>query len=533
MPTLEKMVNLTIINPSPEGKRAKRVLGIGPRKEFTPGYQSLDLAWLTGEADESIIIKILHESVDRMDYNDDSDLVAISIGFTTLALRAYQIADELRRRGKKVILGGVHVWARPEEAKRHADAIVVGEAEGIWHKVIEDFQNGTLQERYDAPWLDEWRISPRRDLIDPRKFMTVNVVQTSRGCPHNCDFCSVTAYQGREMRHRPIDDVMKEIESLKGRDLLFLDDNIFGDLKYARELLKALIPLKKRWFGQAPYYVSGKKDLMELARESGCKALFIGFESIEDNSLKQVSKDWGHVPAYEKYERSIKDFHAYGFYVIGSFIFGFDHDDKSVFDRTVDFALKNRIELVNLGILTPLPGTRLFRTFEEQGRIISYDWSKYDATHVVFQPKQMTPEQLQQGLYRAYERFYTGRSVLSAIRDPEFLLPIKFAFWNNYQVINRRHRVIDGILQDRQLREFLHRWKGKADSVQYYLAGKKEEMHKFVVSTKEGLVGRLAIPYKRIKVPLRRAREKFFESAFADRIRLLTDASSVTQRYDL
>ncbi len=502
---------LKIVNPSPSGKKAKKWYGVFRSREYTPNYTSLILAGLT-----EMEVKIEHESIEDINF-DEGSLIAIPISFTTLAPRSYKIADEFRRRGKNVVLGGVHVWTNPREAMEHADSVVVGEAEGVWKRVIEDFKKGNLQKEYRAPVLKEWRVSPKREIVDAKRFMTVNIVQTSRGCPHNCEFCSVTAYQGRHMRHRPVDDVIEEIRSLKGRALLFLDDNIFGDPVYTKELLERLIPFKKRWVGQAPSYVAHNSKLIELARDSGCSALFIGFESISEKSLEEADKKWNNP---DRYTERIKIFHDYGIMLIGSFIFGFDNDDITVFERTVNFAIKNKIELVNFGILTPLPGTRLFERFKAQERITSYDWSKYDGTHVVFMPKQMSAEELQQGFHKSYQRFYTLKSVISAIRDPEFLLPIRFAFWKNYQVINKRQRIVDSVLQNEQLNGFLQKWKYKADSIQCYLTDKKAGAHEFIVRRKEGVVDRLIVPYEKLKIPLKQLKD--FKMALADRIRLFT-----------
>ncbi|MCM8828797.1 MAG: B12-binding domain-containing radical SAM protein, partial [Candidatus Omnitrophica bacterium] len=349
-------------------------------------------------------IRIINDSIDKIDFNEKVDMVGIT-SITCTAARAYEIADEFRKRKVPVIMGGIHPSALPEEASLHSDAVVIGEAEGVMDKLLADFKAGRLQKFYGCS--EKLSLSnlplPRRDLLfGNRYYREMDLVQTTRGCPFNCDFCSVSDFFGRTYRTRPIPDIIREVKLLKNRSVIFfVDDNIAGQKDYARELFNALIPLKVRWFSQASIIIARDAELLKLAAKSGCKALFIGFESIFSDSLKQVGKNINRV---NEYKEGIKRLHDHGIGVIGAFIFGFDSDTKDVFDETIDFIEENRIELASFSILTPLPGTRLYKKLDEEKRIFERDWSKYTCGEVVFKPKLLSVEQLQEGYYQAREK---------------------------------------------------------------------------------------------------------------------------------
>lgn len=356
-------------------------------------------------------IRIINDSIDKIDFNEKVDMVGIT-SITCTAARAYEIADEFRKRKVPVIMGGIHPSALPEEASLHSDAVVIGEAEGVMDKLLADFKAGRLQKFYGCS--EKLSLSnlplPRRDLLfGNRYYREMDLVQTTRGCPFNCDFCSVSDFFGRTYRTRPIPDIIREVKLLKNRSVIFfVDDNIAGQKDYARELFNALIPLKVRWFSQASIIIARDAELLKLAAKSGCKALFIGFESIFSDSLKQVGKNINRV---NEYKEGIKRLHDHGIGVIGAFIFGFDSDTKDVFDETIDFIEENRIELASFSILTPLPGTRLYKKLDEEKRIFERDWSKYTCGEVVFKPKLLSVEQLQEGYYQAREKISSYNSI--------------------------------------------------------------------------------------------------------------------------
>lgn len=368
------------------------------------------LAALTGEEWK---ISIIDENVDAIDFSDLPDLVAISI-MTPLAKRGYEIADAFRGKGVSVVLGGIHPTMMKDEAKTHADSVVMGEAEETWPLVLSDFKRGNLQPFYESAnfcSLDKLAV-PKRNLLNRKGYFFTNTVQTTRGCPFDCVFCSVTSFYGRTYRVRPVENVISEIGQMEKGFLFFVDDNIVGKPSYAKELFGALIPLKIKWFSQASLSVVKDRELLNLAQRSGCKGLFIGFESLSQENLRAMGKSTNRV---SEYKDAIRMLHDYGIGIQGSFIFGMDHDDSSVFSDVIRFIEKTHLEAVLFSVLTPFPGTRIYETLQRENRIIDRDWEKYDMNHVVFRPKKMTPEELQEGFNWAYRRLYGHRSILTRL----------------------------------------------------------------------------------------------------------------------
>ncbi len=368
------------------------------------------LAALTGEDWK---VSIIDENVDAIDFSDSPDLVAITI-MTPLAKRGYEIADAFRGKGVSVVLGGIHPTMMKDEAKTHADSVVMGEAEKTWPLVLSDFKRGNLQPFYESAnfcSLDKLAV-PKRNLLNRKGYFFTNTVQTTRGCPFDCVFCSVTSFYGRTYRVRPVENVISEIGQMEKGFLFFVDDNIVGKPSYAKELFGALIPLKIKWFSQASLSVVKDRELLNLAQKSGCKGLFIGFESLSQENLRAMGKSTNRV---SKYKDAIRMLHDHGIGIQGSFIFGMDHDDSSVFSDVIRFIEKTHLEAVLFSVLTPFPGTRIYETLQRENRIIDTDWEKYDMNHVVFRPKKMTPEELQEGFNWAYRRLYGHRSILTRL----------------------------------------------------------------------------------------------------------------------
>lgn len=387
-------------------------------REKMINFSRLSLATVAALFPKDAKIKIINDGIDEIDYNDNVDLVGIT-SLTSTAPRAYEIADNYRKKKIPVILGGIHPTALPAEASLHADAVVIGEAEGKIEELIKDFKRGKMKKFYSSkilPSLDNLPI-PRHDLFGESRYLEeINMIQTSRGCPYNCSFCSVSQFFGRTYRVKPVEDIVKEVKTLNRHTLLFfVDDNIAGNHKHSIELFKALIPLNIKWFGQASITIANNRELLRLAARSGCLALFIGFESVSKSSLKEVGKSWNQV---ERYKEAIKIIHSYGISIIGAFIFGFDSDDKSVFEETVSFIDKNSIELPSFSILTPFPGTRLFDEMEEQKRIIERDWSKYTNGEVVIRPKRLTVEELYEGYLWVRKEVSSFNSILKRTIHP-------------------------------------------------------------------------------------------------------------------
>lgn len=399
-------------------------------REKAVNFSRLSLATVAALFPKDTEIKIINDSIEEIDYNEKADLVGIT-SITSTAPRAYDIADKFIEKGIPVVMGGIHPSALPHEAIEHADSVVIGEAEGQIKHVVNDLKDGKLKKFYSSdkkPSLKNLP-HPRTDLLQGNSYYKeMQMIQTTRGCPFNCDFCSVTNFFGQTFRTRPIQDIVKEIKALSRRTIIFfVDDNIGGNPRYAKELFKALIPLNIKWIGQASIIIAKDRELLSLAAKSGCLSLFIGFESVSPSSLKEVGKSINKV---EDYKKSIKIIHDYGIGIIGAFIFGFDSDRKSVFEETISFIDRNQIELPSLSILTPLPGTRLYDRLEKEGRIIERDWSKYTNGEVVFKPELLTVEELKEGYDNARRYFASWKSIAMRTfhlrKSALFYIPVNF-----------------------------------------------------------------------------------------------------------
>jgi len=340
------------------------------------------------------------------------DLVGITV-LTKTALRAYEIADAYQKKGIPVVLGGIHPTALPEEAKTHADSIVMGEAEELWPQLIEDAKMGNLKPFYHQEGYTELSKIPipRRDILPRRGYLPLDVAQVTRGCPFRCEFCSVQKFFGETYRFRPISNVLEEVRRLRHRWMMFNDDNIIGNRAYSKELLKALIPLKKKWFGQAS--LSGLKAIenVELLAKSGCTSLFIGFESLSKENLV-TSKKFQNDPS--EYREIIDTLHRYGIAICGSFVFGFDEDDPSVFEETVSFSIQAKLFSAIFMILTPYPETSFYHRVKNEGRLAQDQWwllknPEDSAPH--FLPKKMTGQALREGWKKAWKEFYSFPSI--------------------------------------------------------------------------------------------------------------------------
>ena len=340
------------------------------------------------------------------------DLVGITV-LTKTALRAYEIADAYRKKGIPVVLGGIHPTALPEEAKGHADSVVMGEAEEVWPCLIEDLRTGNLKSFYRQESFTELSKvpRPRREILPRKGYFPLDVIQVTRGCPFRCEFCSVQKFFGDSYRFRPIAEVVEEMRNLRHRLIMFNDDNILGNPSYSRELLKALVPLKKKWIGQAS--LSGLKNTENVAllAKSGCIGLLIGFESLSKSNLIRAQK-YQNDPT--EYREIIHTLHRFGITIWGSFIFGFDEDDPSIFEETVAFAIQTKLFSVVFALLTPYPETAFYQRVKEEGRLVQDRWwllERPEESAPFFIPRRMSSEVLRKGWKWAWKEFYSFPSL--------------------------------------------------------------------------------------------------------------------------
>lgn len=380
-------------------------------------YQPLTLTTLAALVPPSLLVEItlLDESIHEIPDNLEADLIGMTV-ITGNAPRAYELAEKFRARGIHVVLGGPHVTLLPEEAALHADSICVGYAEQSWPRLLEDFIAGKLKPEYrqesdfhlnipDLPF-------PERHRFESKNFLTQAVFEATRSCAHNCEFCVAPSAWGRKQFQHPVEWVVNDIRQFIARTgkrkLIFVDLNLVSDIGYAKALFTALIPLKVQWFGLSTVLIAHNHELMELMARSGCKGLLLGLETVSEGSLKDAGKKFnGSV----EYKTLIGDLHRLGISIQGCFVFGLDHDTEDVFDRTVELAIDAGIDLPRFSVLTPFPGTPLFARLEQEKRILTKDWSLYDAQHVVFEPKLMSPRELAEGHEYAWKKVYRYSSI--------------------------------------------------------------------------------------------------------------------------
>ena len=373
-------------------------------------YAPLTLTTLAGLVPEDIgaTIEIVDEGISKLDLSKKADLVGIT-AITGTAKRSYAIAEHFRNKGSTVVLGGVHPTLMPEEAMKYADVVVKGLAFDTWPQIIRDYKNGELKRMYSSSNKDLSNIPlPKRDLIKRFSYISNSSIQATYGCPYRCDFCAVVATQENYL-HRPIPEVISEIKNLNNNFIVFVDPSPIENKKYIRELWTAMIPLNKKWGGLATVKIAEDDELMDLAARSGCKGLLLGFETVSQEGVNVINKAFNKV---EKYKEVVKKLHDRGISINGTFMFGMDSDDKTVFKRVVDFVNEVKIDLPRYAIYTPFPGTPVYDRLEKEGRILTKNWTLYDCQHVVFQPTNMTPDELRKGQLWAWEQTYSTKSII-------------------------------------------------------------------------------------------------------------------------
>jgi len=380
-------------------------------------FPPLSLAYIAALTPDSWDVEIIDENIETFQYRE-ADFVGIS-SFTSNINRAYELAELYRTNNTKVALGGIHASLLPEEAEKYADAVIVGEAEHVWESVIDDFENNSLKKRYTGPVVDLKRdhILPRRDLLSPKYFW--GTIQTSRGCPFNCDFCSVTKYLGGRYRKKNTDDILDELETIDNEYIFFLDDNLIGHGKDSERAAVDLFQgmsnrnINKKWWMQTSLNTGENEEVLEYASKSGCLFALVGIETIRESSLKEMKKGINLKIGVDNYKKIIDKFHKYGIGVLGTFIIGNENESREYYKQLKDFIVESGVDAVQISILTPLPGTGLYQRLKNQNRLAyrhyPEDWDKYRFSHLVHHATGVTEEDvywgnnyIKSGIYSPY-----------------------------------------------------------------------------------------------------------------------------------
>ncbi|HYL39515.1 MAG TPA: radical SAM protein [Bryobacteraceae bacterium] len=393
-------------------------------------FQQITMPYLAARVPAHWDVIHADEDAEGIDWNAAPDVVGITF-HTPSAFHAYDIAARFRSRGACVAMGGPHVTLLPEEARQHSDVVFVGEAEGLWEDFLNAFEAGSYLPEYRqaGPPSLESIPQPRKELFH-RHDHTSGVLFATRGCPGQCDFCVISVMYGHRLRKRPVAEVAAEYASFKGKVIIFWDDNIAADIEYAKRLFRAITPYRKWWSCQASIHAGRDDEFLEAAARSGCKQLFLGLESISQQSIAEVNKGFNRV---ETYLQVVDRIHSHGIAVQAGIIFGFDHDTPAIFQDTIDFLEEAGVQNATFNILTPFPGTPLFRKMEAEGRILTRDWRKYNSRDaVVYQPKHMSTAELLAGYRYANDRFYSLPSTAKRLsKSPVQLwwtLPLNLAY---------------------------------------------------------------------------------------------------------
>ena len=400
---MKKLILINPVNPRRTG------LTVNVSSRFPP----LGLGIVAALTPDTWDVEIIDENFEPFHYKR-ADLVGLT-AFTASVNRAYEIAALYRKKGTPVVLGGIHASMRPEEALQYVDAVVVGEAESVWKTVIADVEAGTLQQMYKGEQVDLKEMPvPRHDLFHPGYMF--GSVQTARGCPMDCEFCSVTAFNGRKYRQRPVEDVLDELETIRQDMVFFVDDNIIGYGTKAAERAVSLFTgifnrnIKKDWFCQASMNFAEDKEVLASAAQSGCRMVFLGVEAETVDALQEVNKSL-NVKMKESYDETFRRINKYGIAVLGAFIYGMDSDTPEKLRRRTDYILQSGVDVMQVTYLTPLPGTRLFDTLLRENRLLytdfPADWDHYDMTEVTHTPQAMNPQEYADSMQRSVHRLYS------------------------------------------------------------------------------------------------------------------------------
>ena len=437
-----------------------KILLISPERErkkeeaFLFRLSFLNLPYVAALSPPGSEVKIVDEAFEKVDFGEKVDLVGITAQ-TPVAPRAYQIADEFRKRGIPVVMGGVHASMLPQEALQHVDAVVVGEAEAVWPDLIKDLRRGQMRRIYvGSEFINPSDfLLPRRDLLNEKFYFPLKLLETTRGCPHRCDFCGVSKFFGFRYRNRPIPEIERELSTLfqkgpvmspglkkflsllnkdlpyflKRRLLYIIDSNIAGDKRFCLELLSLLKGFDLLWYGHAPVSIAFDQKLLEGFAQSGCIALNIGFESFSTQNLNVMGKGFNQP---SRYAEAVQRIHDQGIGIMGTFIVGLDDDDPGVFQRIIDFCMDSKLDWALTFIMAPYPGTDSFSRLEKEGRIFCRDWEKYDSLNVVYQPLRMSVVELEKGMRRIWKEVFSTSSIYKRILRRPWIHPLFYLAMN-------------------------------------------------------------------------------------------------------
>jgi len=400
---------------------------------------------------DGVEISFYDDRIEEIPSDDMPDLVALSVE-TFTAKRSYDIARNYRQKGVLVVMGGYHPTLLPDEVSKHADVVVIGDAEGVWEEILEDFENGNLKSLYrggNYNSLEEYKID--RSIFEGKKYLPVELIQFSRGCRYSCDFCSIDSFYQGNIRIRPVESIVAEIRTLNQKRLIFfVDDNLFSSKESLYELLDAIQPMKIRWSCQISIDVARDDALLDRLAASGCAIALIGFESLLDENLKQMGKNWNKKSG--DYRDVIAKFHQRGMAIYGTFVFGYDYDTVDVIKDSVDFAKNAKLEIANFNPLTPTPGTKLYKRLEEEGRLIYKQWwvdPDYHYGDSIFKTALIDPDTFSKSCFEARKSFYSWSSIFSRIvlskllfKPFQFLMILIVNVVSKKELVNKQSRVL-------------------------------------------------------------------------------------------